>query len=357
LTPPRRLAKLSTKPAAGHMRMAAIGRIAILGAGAWGTALAVVARRAGRDVVLQVREAEVAAAIARDHENPVFLPGVPLDPEIRTTLTPREAIAGAEAVLLAVPAQHLRAVLAQARAAWPVGAAAIICAKGIEQRSGALLSTVVAEELPGVPAAVLSGPSFAIEVARGLPAAVTFACADSVIREALPAALGGPEFRIYSTDDVVGAELGGAVKNVLAIACGIVAGRGMGDNARAALITRGLAEMARLARVHGARPETLMGLSGLGDLVLTCSAPQSRNFSFGFALGEGAQAADLLAERTSVVEGVATASAVARLAGAAGVDMPIVAAVDAVLNLGADLDATIRALLARPFRAEGWAGR
>jgi glycerol-3-phosphate dehydrogenase (NAD(P)+) len=289
--------------------MTAIQRIAILGAGAWGTALAVAARRAGRDVVLQAHEAKVAAAIAQDHENALFLPGVRLDSRIRSTGDVGDAVAGADAVLIAVPAQHARAVLARAEAAWPRAAPAVICAKGIEQRTHLLLSDVVATVLPGVPVAILSGPSFAIEVARGLPTAVTFACADAAIRDAVPVALGGPEFRIYSSDDVVGAALGGAVKNVLAIACGIVAGRGLGDNARAALITRGLAEMVRLALARGAKAETVMGLSGLGDLVLTCTAVQSRNFAFGLALGRGGRAATLLAGRIDVVEGVATASA------------------------------------------------
>lgn len=332
-----------------------IQRIAILGAGAWGTALAVAARRGGRDVVLQVREAEVAAAINTKRENPVFLPGVTLDRGIRTEANSAAAVVDADAVLLTVPAQFLREVVEHARPKWPDGVPAIICAKGIEQRTGALLSEVVGTVLPKVKVAVLSGPSFAIEVARGLPTAVTFACDDGGIRDAVPCALGGPEFRIYSTDDVIGAELGGAVKNVLAIACGIVAGRGLGDNARAALITRGLAEMARLAIALGGRAETVMGLSGLGDLVLTSTAVQSRNFSFGLALGQGETVASQLAGRVNVVEGVATASAVVRRAAGARVEMPIVAAVDAVLNHGANLDDTIHGLLARPFRHEGWA--
>jgi glycerol-3-phosphate dehydrogenase (NAD(P)+) len=212
---------------------------------------------------------------------------------------------------------------------------------------------VVAEALPAATVAVLSGPSFAAEVARELPTAVTFACADAALRESVPMALGTPRFRIYSSGDVIGAEIGGAVKNVLAIACGIVEGRGLGDNARAALITRGLAEIARLAHAKGARAETLMGLSGAGDLVLTCNNIQSRNFSLGVALGEGARLNDVLAGRTSVAEGVFSAAAVTALARRVGVVMPISAAVDAVLNRGADLDATIAGLLSRPFKAEG----
>jgi glycerol-3-phosphate dehydrogenase (NAD(P)+) len=327
--------------------------IGILGAGAWGTALAATAARAGRRVIIQAHEAEVADTINRDHINPLFLPDVALDPAIRATTDPVEAVT-ADAVLVAVPAQHVRSVLRRTVPVWRPGVPAVICAKGIEHGTCALMSEIVEATLPQATVAVLSGPSFAIEVARELPTAVTLACADEGTREALPRALGTTGFRIYSSDDVIGAELGGAVKNVLAIACGIVAGRGMGDNARAALITRGLAEMARLAAAMGARPETLMGLSGLGDLVLTCSALQSRNFSLGAALGRGERLADVLAARTSVAEGVFSAAAVTEMARREGVTMPICFAVDAVLNAGADLDATIAGLLARPFRPEAW---
>ncbi len=329
-------------------------RIAILGAGAWGTALAMAARRAGRDVVLQAHEPEVAREIAERRTNSRFLAGVSLDPAIAVTTDPRAALTGADAVLLAVPAQHLRAVLSAVAGDWPAGVAAVVCAKGIEAGSGARMSEVVASALPSAEVAVLSGPSFAIEVARGLPTAVTLACADPAVCAALPAALDGAGLRIYSSSDVVGAELGGAVKNVLAIACGIVAGRRLGDNARAALITRGLAEMARLALRLGAKAETLMGLSGLGDLVLTCTAEQSRNFSLGAALGEGRALSEILAGRHSIAEGVHTAAEVVRLAARTGVEMPICAAVDAVLNGGADLHETIAGLLARPLRPEGW---
>jgi glycerol-3-phosphate dehydrogenase (NAD(P)+) len=332
-----------------------IQRIGILGAGAWGTALAISARRAGRAVVLQAHEPDVAAAIGRDHTNHRFLPGVPLPADIAAVVEPADAVAGADAILVATPTQHVRATLARAAASWPDGAPAVICAKGLEQGSCALLSDVVAETLPGVPVVVLSGPSFATEVARALPTAVTLACAEPLLREALPAALGTPAFRIYSTEDVMGAQVGGAVKNVLAIACGIVEGRRLGDNARAALITRGLAEMARFAAALGARPETLTGLSGLGDLVLTCSALQSRNFSLGVALGAGRSLAAILGERITVAEGVHTAAAVVELAQRRDVEMPICTAVDAVLNRGADLQQTIAGLLARPLKAEVFA--
>lgn len=332
-----------------------IGHIGILGAGAWGTALAAAVRRAGRSVVLQAHEPEVADAIAREHCNARFLPGILLDVEIRTTADPAEALEAADVVLLACPAQHLRALLRRAAPAWRPGVAGVICAKGLEQGSGALLGQVFAEILPDAPVCILSGPSFAIEVARELPTALTLASADAGLRHSLPAALGTPTLRIYSTDDVVGAQIGGAIKNVLAIACGIVAGRGLGDNARAALITRGLAEMARFAAAMGARPETLTGLTGLGDLVLTCNALQSRNFSLGVALGEGRPLASVLGERITVAEGVYTAAAAVQTARRLDIEMPICAAVDAVLNHGADLGETIAGLLARPRKAEVFA--
>ena len=326
-------------------------RIGIIGGGAWGTALAVTARRAGRDVILWAREAEVVAAINECHENPLFLPGIAVDPAIAATGELAVA-AAADAVLLVVPAQHLREIAAVLAPSLRPGAAVVICAKGVEAATGALMSEVAAALLPGAMLAVLSGPTFAGEVARGLPTAVTLATADPAVGRAIIAALGTRSFRPYLSDDVVGAEIGGAVKNVLAIACGIVAGRRLGDNARAALITRGLAEMVRLARVKGGRAETLMGLSGLGDLTLTCTGVQSRNHSLGFALGEGKSLSEILGPRRSIAEGVSSAAALGALGRRLGVDMPIVAAVDAILHHAADIDETIAGLLARPFRAE-----
>jgi glycerol-3-phosphate dehydrogenase (NAD(P)+) len=228
----------------------------------------------------------------------------------------------------------------------------VICAKGIEQASGALMSEVLAQELPGRPQAVLSGPSFAAEVARGLPTALTLAAEDAALGAALVVTLGSRAFRPYLSDDPLGVQIGGAVKNVVAIACGIVAGRRLGDNARAALITRALAEIVQIGRAKGARAETFMGLSGLGDLLLTCTSAQSRNFSLGLALGEGKTLAGALGGRQSVVEGLYTASAVVAMAAGAKIDAPIATAVDAVLNRGADIGVTIDGLLARPFRAE-----
>lgn len=326
-------------------------RIGVIGGGAWGTSLALLARRAGRSVVLWARESEVVEGVNRDHRNETYLPGVALDPELRAVADAREATR-ADAVILAVPAQHLRSALAGVAADWPAGVPAVICAKGIERGTSALMSEVAEEALPKAPLAVLSGPSFAAEVARDLPTAVVLAAIEPRLRTELPAALSTPFFRIYSTDDVIGAELGGAVKNVLAIACGIVRGRRLGDNARAALITRGLAETVRLGAAKGARAETLMGLSGIGDLVLTCSAMRSRNFSLGAALGRGIPLRQIMEARISVAEGVDSAEAVCSLARRLDIDMPICRAVDAVLNHGADIDATIAALLARPPKAE-----
>ena len=328
-------------------------RIGIIGGGAWGSALALTARRAGRDVVLWAREPDVAAAINRDHANPLFLPGVTLDPAIGATTELGQVVRAADALLLVAPAQHLRALAAALAPLLPAGMPVVICAKGIEERTGALMSEVVAATLPQAPLALLSGPTFASEVAAGLPTAVTLACADAALGRRVIAALGTRSFRPYLAADVIGAEIGGAVKNVLAIACGIVMGRKLGDNARAALITRGLAEMVRLALAKGGRPETLMGLSGLGDLVLTCTSLTSRNHSLGVALGEGKALAEILAGRRSIAEGVSSAAAAAALARRLGVDMPITAAVDAILHHGAAIDAAIEGLLARPFRSEG----
>ena len=330
----------------------AIERLAIIGAGAWGTALAITARRAGSAVRLWAHEPEVTAALAERHENPVYLPGITIDAAIEATSDGAAAVAGASIVLLAVPAQHLRRVALALAPFIGADIPLVIATKGIEQGSGATMGEVLGDVLPGRPQAVLSGPTFAIEVARGLPTAVTLATRDEPLGDRLVAALGTPGFRPYVSDDPIGSEIGGSVKNVLAIACGIVAGRGLGDNARAALITRGLAEMVRLAVAKGGRRETLMGLSGLGDLTLTCTATQSRNCSLGAALGAGQSLAQILGGRRSVAEGVDTAAAVTELAARLGIDMPIVGAVDAILHHGAGIDATIQSLLTRPFRAE-----
>ena len=332
-------------------------RIGIIGAGAWGTALALVARRAGLDVIVQAHEAEVADAINASHENPLFLPGVALDEAIRATTHMTEAAADVDALLLAVPAQFLRPALGSLVGEVDAGVPAVICAKGIEQETSALMSEIAAEVLPETPVAGLSGPTFAAEVAADLPVAVTLASADEAIGAGISEALGSPRFRIYRSDDLIGVQIGGAVKNVLAIGCGIVRGRGLGDNARAALITRGLAEIVRLGVAKGAKAETLMGLSGIGDLTLTCNAMQSRNFSLGVALGEGRPLADIVGDRTSVAEGVFSAASVSDLARRLDVDMPISLAVDGILNHFADIDATIEGLLSRPVGAEKGPGQ
>ncbi|MET0181705.1 MAG: NAD(P)H-dependent glycerol-3-phosphate dehydrogenase [Caulobacterales bacterium] len=326
--------------------------ISVVGAGAWGTALAQVAAAAGREVAIWANEPEVVTAINERHENSMFLPGQKLHPGIRA-FGNVAAAARADVILFAPPAQHVRSVLKRLAPALAAGAPLVLCAKGVEQGSSALMTEVAAAEAPHAAIAVLSGPGFAKDVARGLPTATTIACEDQSLGQALVAALGQTSFRPYLTDDLVGAEIGGAVKNVIAIACGVAEGRSLGEGARSALITRGFAELSRLGQAMGARAETLSGLCGLGDLVLTCVSMSSRNTSLGVALGQGRSLKEILAERISVAEGVASAPAVAALAKKHGVEMPICAAVDAILSDKISVDAAIEALLSRPFRAEG----
>jgi glycerol-3-phosphate dehydrogenase (NAD(P)+) len=326
--------------------------IGIIGGGAWGTALAQTLRRTGRAALLWARETEVVAEINGGHTNAAFLPGVALDAGLRATADLAE-IAAQDAILMVAPAQHVRATAAALATHLPAGKPVVICAKGLEQATGKLLGEVLAETLPHATQAVLSGPSFAADVARGLPAALTLATADEALGQALATALGHRQFRLYWSSDLTGVQLGGAVKNVLAIAAGIVEGRGLGASAHAALVTRGFAELRRFSEALGARPETLMGLSGLGDLLLTCGSPQSRNMSLGRALGQGQTLAAVLGSRRSVAEGAYTAAAVVRVAAERGVDMPICQAVHAIVEGHATVDAAIEALLSRPQRAEG----
>jgi glycerol-3-phosphate dehydrogenase (NAD(P)+) len=322
-------------------------RIGIVGAGAWGSALAQVAA-AGGPVTLWARSPDLARAIRETRENAAYLPGVALSPAIEPTADPA-ALAACDALLLVTPAQAMRSVLA----AMPVTAQPLVlCSKGIEAGSRLLMSEVAALLRPAAPIAVLSGPTFAHEVAAGLPTAVTLACADRALCDRLVERLARPGFRLYSSDDVIGAEIGGAVKNVLAIACGVVAGAGLGQNAAAALIARGFAEVARFGAARGAGFEALSGLSGLGDLVLTCSSNASRNYSLGVGLGRGAAAADLLGSRRTVAEGAATAPVLAEAARAAGIEMPITDAVCALLDGSAGVATVVERLLARPRRAE-----
>jgi len=326
-------------------------RVSVIGAGAWGTALAILAQRAGRAATLWVRRAQLAAALRADAENKEYLPDVPLDPAIAIA-TDLAAAVNADAVIYAQPAQHFREFCRAAAPHWRQGTILVIAAKGIEISTGALLMEIAAEALPAAPVLVLSGPSFAGEAARGLPTAVAFASHDGGLVEAMMTALAHGAFRPYGSDDPIGVEVAGAVKNVLAIACGIVVGRGLGENARAALITRGLAEVTRLALAKGGRAETLMGLAGIGDLILTCTSLTSRNTSLGFALGQGRPLKDILAARHSVAEGVSTAAAVVTLADRIGVEMPIAAAVGRILADQSVIDDEVRALLARPLKRE-----
>jgi glycerol-3-phosphate dehydrogenase (NAD(P)+) len=323
-------------------------KLGVIGGGAWGTALAQVAATGGRETLLWAIEDDVVAAINRVHENPIYLRGVALDPAIRATGNFSE-LSDCDAWLVVTPAQHMRAVLERMPCPkMPL----VLCSKGIEESSGALLHEVARSVCTTSPIAVLSGPTFAHEVAAGLPTAVTLAAADAELARRLRDAIALPTFRVYLSDDVAGAEIGGAVKNVLAIACGVVEGKGLGQNARAALIARGFAEMTRFGVALGARPETLAGLSGLGDLVLTCSSTASRNYSLGVGIGEGRAAADLMADRRTVAEGAFTAPVLARLAHDKGIDMPIVAAVDALVAGRAGVDQVLGELLARPPKIE-----
>ncbi len=328
-----------------------IKRVGVIGAGAWGTALALTAKRAGRDVVLWALEPDVIQAITTEHRNQAFLPDVLLDPSI--TATGDMALAArADVLLLVPPAQHLRATCVALKPNLPVHIPLVICAKGIEKGTCALMTAIVEDILPNHPALILSGPTFAKDVALGLPTAVTLATDQPELGRTIAAALKTKTFRPYVSGDRIGVEVGGAAKNVLAIGCGIAEGKGLGANARAALLTRGLAEIVRLAVACGGRAETLMGLAGLGDLVLTASSMQSRNYSLGVALGQGQSLDQILGARRAVTEGVYTAEAVVKLAAHHGVDMPIFVAMDQILNHGAGIDEQLYGLLNRPLRDE-----
>jgi glycerol-3-phosphate dehydrogenase (NAD(P)+) len=322
--------------------------LGVVGAGAWGTALAQMLAAGGREVVLWAREPELVEEINTSHTNSPFLPASVLAPSIRATGNLADT-AACDVLLLVTPAQHLAPTLG-AMPSFPQDL--VLCAKGIEAGTGRLMHKVASDIAPDSAIAVLSGPTFAHEVAAGLPTAVTLACGGGDDQwQRLSAALARPTFRPYYSDDLTGAEIGGAVKNVLAIACGVVEGLGLGQNARAALIARGYAEMQRFGAALGARRETLAGLCGLGDLVLTCSSTSSRNFSLGKALGQGENPATLMSDRRTVAEGAHTAPVLVELAGKHGVDMPIVAAVGRLLA-GAPAQAVAFELLARPLTAE-----
>jgi len=324
-----------------------IRRIGVAGAGAWGTALAQACAGSGRQVLLWAREADVVTQIQAARENTTFLPGVRLSAEIEA-VSDFSALADVDAILLVCPAQHLRAVAAALAPHGRAGVPVLICAKGIERGSGQLMTEVAREAAPALTFGMLSGPSFAGEVARGLPCAVTIALEDGAVAEHVAQAVGSATFRPYVSSDVTGVAIGGAVKNVLAIACGIVEGRGFGESARAALTTRGFAEMTRFGLALGAKIETMGGLSGLGDLMLTASSRQSRNFSLGVRLAEGGRADD----NGPLAEGAATAGALVQRARAANVEMPIAAAVADIVAGRVAVDVAIGALLSRPFKSE-----
>jgi glycerol-3-phosphate dehydrogenase (NAD(P)+) len=323
-------------------------RIAVIGGGAWGTALALTCTRAGRSVSLWESDPANAAHLAV-HRESRFLPGVRLDDRIASVADLAEAARG-QAILLVVPAQAVRAVTKALSPLLAPDTPVIVCAKGIERGTQKFMTEVVGECAPSAMPAILSGPSFAADVARGLPTAVTLAAADEALAAALAKAIGSATFRPYRSTDVRGVELGGAAKNVLAIAAGVVTGRGLGASALAALTTRGFAELARFGKAYGAKPETMTGLSGLGDLLLTCSSPQSRNFSFGIELGRGRKPEDI---QGGLAEGVFTAPVLLAMARERAVDMPIATAVAALLDATLTVDAAIESLLTRPLKAEG----
>ena len=325
----------------------ALNHIAVLGAGAWGTALALTCARAGRRVTLWEHDAATAEALKKKRES-LFLPGIELHERIATADDLAEA-AHAEAILLAVPAQAVRTVAKALAPSLAKGTPIIVCAKGIERGSKKFMTEVIADCAAKAEPAILSGPSFAADVARGMPTAVTLAAADGKLAGELAQAVGSAAFRPYHSSDVRGVEIGGAAKNVLAIAAGVVTGRGLGASALAALTTRGFAELVRFGKAYGARPETMMGLSGLGDLLLTCSSPQSRNFTFGIKLGRGEPRDSIHA---GLAEGVFTAPVLLEMAHDRSIDMPISAAVAALLTGKATIDAAIESLLTRPFKAE-----
>ncbi|MCU4178414.1 NAD(P)H-dependent glycerol-3-phosphate dehydrogenase [Bosea sp. BH3] len=323
-------------------------RIGVVGAGAYGTALALAASRAGRNVRLWARDGEAVAAIKRTRQTP-RLPGIAL-PETISATAHLADLADCDALIIAVPTQSLRTACEALRKTLPPDAPVVSAAKGIEQASGLFPTEIIAETLPGAPAAILSGPSFAADIGRGLPTAVTLAARDPALAQGLAEALSSPAFRIYHSDDPRGVEIGGAAKNVLAIAAGIAIGLGFGESARAALVARGFAELRRFGEAFGAEPETLMGLSGLGDVVLSCASAQSRNFSYGLALGQGKTPME--AAGNALAEGAFTAPVLAAMAKDKGIETPIAEAVAGIIAGQTGVREAVAALLARPIRAE-----
>ena len=328
-----------------------MSKVGIIGAGAWGTALACAMKRAGNDVIIYAHEKETADAINSRNINKTFLPEITLDSTIKATNSLEKATQ-ADAVLLVTPSQYFRKSCEILAGIWRQGVPAIVCTKGIETQTSSLMSEIVRETMPLVRVAILSGPTFAMEVADDLPTAMTLATDDETLGKLLMEVMTTKHFRIYRSRDVIGAQIGGAVKNVIAIACGIVKGRGFGENSRAAIVTRGLAEMVRLGVAKGARPETLSGLAGTGDLILTCSSTQSRNFSLGCELGSGDTLENIMKKRVSVAEGVSSAPSVVSLAQKIGVEVPICSAVNDIISNRVGIEVAISNLLARPLKEE-----
>lgn len=326
--------------------------IGVIGAGAWGTALAQVLSTGGKNVTLWAREEDLYNDLKEKQENTMFLPGVPLHEDIKFSNDLSDITKNSEILLMVSPAQHVRTMLETMKSDLDKNTPVVICSKGVELKTGLLLSRVAEEIIPTSPIAVLSGPSFASELARGMPSAVTISARQQPLRRGLQSDLGVKHFRPYVTDDIIGTQLGGAIKNVIAIACGIVMGRKMGESARAALLTRGVAEIGRLSIAMGGRRDTLLGMCGVGDLTLTCTSMQSRNYSLGMALGEGKTLDDILKSRNAVTEGVYTAEATLALAKKNAVDMPITAAVAKALNGDLSIEEAIEEMLNRPFKYE-----
>lgn len=327
-----------------------MSKVAIIGAGAWGTALAQSMSNSGKDVLMWARENEVVESINNHHENKMYLEGIRLNEMIKATHN-IEDIKDRDVFLIVTPAQHVRTTLENMKNIL-AGKPFLICAKGIEKETGLMMSEIANEVIPDAQVGILTGPTFAGEIARGLPCAVTLAMKSKTQGEKVVEMIGSRTLRTYLTNDLIGAQIGGAVKNVIAIASGVIQGRGMGESARCALITRGLTEMGRLASALGAKKDTLMGMCGVGDLMLTASSMQSRNFSLGVALGEGKTLEEILGERIAVTEGVHTAKALKVMAGNHAVDMPISNAVNEFLNEGADIQEIIEKILDRPLRKE-----
>jgi len=327
-------------------------KIGIIGAGAWGTALAQAIAGGGHDVLMWAREGNIVKSINDEHMNHAYAPDVKLHPSIRATESLAAAAAECSTLLIVTPAQHVRTTLESLKGDLAEGKPVVICAKGIEIETGLLLSQVAQEIVPKAMVGILTGPTFASEIVRGLPSAVTIAAKDKDVAQEIRDAITSKTLRPYITDDMIGAQIGGAVKNVIAIACGVVMGKGLGESARAALLTRGLAEMSRLSSAMGAQKETLMGMCGIGDLMLTCSSMESRNYSLGYMMGQGKSLPEIMEDRQgkSVTEGVHTAKALIKMAKKHAVDMPVAEAVFKLVNEEIALEDIVENILERPLR-------